>query len=163
MIMDNKGRLFGKISIVDVVIIFVVVAAIAGIGYKFSKSKMLNPFSQGDTVQIQFFWEETPEYAVESIKVGDTARDPSRNAVFGTVKEVKKGPSISWGVDSQGRQVKSSKEGYNSVLVTVEGKGIYSSNGVSFDGSEYAVGKTLEVRAGNGTFWCRISGISKKE
>ena len=162
MFIDNKGKLFGKVSIIDILIIVVVLAVAAGVVYKFKQSKVAGFVPQQD-IEIQFYQEDTPDFATNDIRKGDTVKDPARNAVFGVVKDVTVGNSISWAADSRGIQTASSREGYKSILVTVEGKGIYSDNGVTFSGSDYFVGKTLEIRAGNSALWVRVKSIKKKE
>lgn len=162
MIMDEKGKLFGKISIVDILIVLVVLAAIAGVGYKFAKSKVASPFVKPDTIQIQFYGEEIPDYAAKAVKKGDAGVDPVKNSVFGSVTDVKIDKSASYGTDAKGQYVRSSKDGYSSIYVTLEGSGTYSDNGVKFGSDLYFIGKTMEVRVGNTALWVRISDIRKK-
>ena len=52
MLIDEKGRLFGKINIVDFLVVAVILLAIAGVGYKlissssilFKKSEKIDSF-----------------------------------------------------------------------------------------------------------------------
>ncbi len=162
MIIDSKGKLFGKISIIDILIIAVVLAAVAGVGYKFSKSKTLTPLNKQDVYEIMLYTDETYDYVPKQVKVGDIVKDRVQNSVLGTVKDIKTDKAISWNPDANGKQVKSSKEGYNSVVLTVEVKATDNINGITIGSSTYQVGKGVETMAGDCIMIMRIMKIEKK-
>lgn len=163
MIIDDRGRLFGKISIVDILVICLILAGIAGAYYKFGKSNTVTPFSRPDKIEVVFFAEDIPEYAGIGIKPGDPAKDRQTNSVFGKVKEVTVGPDIVYFPNKDGQAVKSSKEGYISLTIVTEGEGVYSNNGISFSNMDYYVNKLIEVRFGNTAIYARIQSIRKIE
>ena len=62
---DEKGRLFGKVNIVDLLIIIIVLAAAAFIGMK-----VLGPDSAAantQDVRITMFCEESPTFVVDQL------------------------------------------------------------------------------------------------
>lgn len=168
MILDGKGKLFGKISIVDVLIVLVVLGAIAGVGYKLTRSQIGvgTAFTKPDKIEISFYSDEVPEFVAKAISNGDLAKDFDRNVVYGKVTKVEVGNSVSWTSNEKGQLVQSTKKGFSSVKVTVEGEGIYrdgkSSSGVVFGSADYYTGRTTVLLAGNATFQCRIYDIKKK-
>lgn len=159
MFIDNKGRLFGKVSIVDILIVLVVVIAAAGIGYKFKSSPLLKQ----DKLEVVLFIEEAPEYTAPAIKVGDTIREVAKGGTLGTVTDIVVGDSIAYAANDQGQYVKSSKEGYKSIKITASALGTFSSNGVKFNNADYYIGSNYEFRVGNVALYGRIMSISKKE
>ncbi len=165
MLIDNRGKLFGKVNIIDILIILILIAGIAMAGLKFFKSKTVTPFTRLDDIRTEIFCEEVPEYAGKEIKPGDVIKDPIKNAEIGHVKDVKLKDSVSYGTDSSGKWVVSPKPGYVSVYLVVEGKGVYNDgkakSGITFDNSEYWIGRQIELRAGNGALLGRISKFSK--
>lgn len=161
MILDKKGKLFGKISIVDIIIVIIVIAAVAGLYYKFGKSGTVTLLTKTDKIQMSFYHEDVPNYIVEKIKVGDIAKDRVQNVVFGKVTDVKVGPDIYFNPSASGETVASSKPGYSSITVTVEGQGIYNPTGPTFGGVEYYIGKQVELRVGIADFYPRVSDIKK--
>ena len=163
MIMDKKGRLFGRFSIVDLIIVVVVLAAVAGIGYKFTKSNTATPFTKLDDLEIVFYQEEAPEYAAVAVKKGDIAKDSIQGSLLGNVTSVKVDKSVSWGVDAAGKFVSSPKQGYSSIYVTIDGKGLYGTNGVTIENSQYFIGRYTEVKIGNAAFAGRLYDIRKKD
>jgi len=44
MIIDSKGKLFGKISIIDILILVVLIAGIAGVWVKFFQIRFCNTY-----------------------------------------------------------------------------------------------------------------------
>ena len=166
MIIDNKGKLFGKISIIDILVVLILVGGVAGIGYKYAKAKVNSPFTKGDTIITQFYYDEISDYAANDIKVGDMVTDRATSSNFGKVTKVEVNPSNSYASDDKGKWVKSPKEGYNSVIVTVEGPGVYkdgtNAQGVGFGGIDYYVYKSVEVQIGNTTFWAKVYSLKKK-
>lgn len=160
MLIDNKGRLFGKVNIIDILIVIAIAAAIFG-GYKFfTKNNAATGFTAStNKIQIQFYAEEVPEYVANSVEIGVAAKDFERNTNFGTVvnKEIEKSFSIA--NNSDGQYVQTSKPGYSSIKVTIEGKGVFGSTGVTIDNFEYNIGKTIILKVGKSTFQCRIYDI----
>ena len=163
MIMDEKGRLFGKVSIVDLLIILVVITAAAGIGYKFTRSKTVSPFIKTDSIQVRFYVEDAPSYAIDNVKIGDPVKESIQNTGLGHVTDIQKGKSIFWSTDSSGRLVSSSREGYASVVVTMKANGFFGKNGVTINNTDYYVGKTIILYVGNSALSGRISELQKIE
>lgn len=163
MIFDKKGKLFGKISIVDIIVVVIIVAVVGGLYYKFGKSGTATPFTKPDTIRISFYHEDVPNYVINSIKVGDIVRDRVQGATFGKVTDIQIGPDIFYGLAETGRTViASSRPGYSSVTITVEGPGTYSATDAKFSGIDYYIGKAVELRAGNTLCYPKVSAIEKK-
>lgn len=164
MIIDKKGRILGKVSIIDVLVLLLILAVLGGVGYKYKKSGTATPFTRLDDLEITLYQEEAPEPAAKGVKTGDPVREAIQGSYFGKVKDVKIDKSVSWVEDrNDGKYVASFKQGYASIYITIEGKGLFGDNGVTIDNAVYFVGKTLEVRVGNSVFWARIWDIRKKE
>lgn len=168
MFIDGKGKLFGKVSVIDALIVLVVLAVIAGVGYKMTRSSTIGPFTPtaSDDIQIVFYAEEAPEFAAKAIKNGDLCKDQERNVSFGNVTDIKMDKSVSWVESDKGEYVAGTKAGYSAVYVTAEGKGIYrdtkSYAGVTYGGADFFIGKTTNLIVGNTIFQCRIYDIKKK-
>jgi hypothetical protein len=162
MLFDKKGKLFGKISIVDILIVVLIIAVIGGVYYKFGRSGTVTAFTKTDNVQVSFYSESIPKYIVESIKAGDVAKDRVQTIVIGKVVDVKVGPDLQYEPNSEGKVTLSSRPDYCSVTVVVEGQGIYASSGATFGGVEYYINKpATEMRFGNSFFYAKISDIKK--
>jgi hypothetical protein len=159
MLIDEKGKLFGKINILDLMVFVLVLVVIAGVAYKFTKSNAPTPFTQRDKIETVFYVEEVPVYSVAAVKQGAVVEDRVTGSVFGTVTAMDVQPSVSYAPDNNGKMVKSSKETYNSLSLTVVGNGTYSENRVTFKNIDYFINKQLEIRIGNVAVYTRIKSI----
>ena len=159
---NKKGR---KIGIIDIIIIFVILTAAIGVGYKYNKDKAATPYTvKTEDVVIVYYSEEVPESAAKAVKVGDPVREALQNASFGQVSDVEIDKSVSWARNQKGELVKSTREGYSSITVTMNAKGVIGNNGVTIDKSVYYIGQTITLYVGNSSFSNgRISEIRKKE
>jgi len=165
MIIDSKGKLFGKISIIDIMVILVVIIAVVGIGYKFTRPNAGNTvFTKQDDIQIKFLVDEVQDFIVDAIKVGDPVRESVQNASFGRVSNIETGDAIIWLTTEDGQNVKVSREGFYSVVITMDAKGMKDNLGVLIDKANYYVGQTLTLYVGNAALYNgRITEITVKE
>lgn len=162
MLFDKKGKLFGKISIVDILIIVIIIALAGGVYYKFGRSGTVTAFTKTDKVQIQFYQESVPKYVMKSIKVGDVATDRVQNVSFGKITKIETKADVDYNANSEGILTYSSRPDYCSAIITVEGQGIYSPTGTKFGGVEYYVNKpSVETRFGQSFLYAKIMAINK--
>lgn len=160
---DKTGRVLGKVSIVDIFIVLVLVGVISGAVYKFTSSRTGSPFAEGQEITIRFIAEESPDFAVNAVKVGDIAKDFEKGTTFGKVTDIKVDIPRTSGVNSQGIFVASAKPYTASGIFTVVGNGSYGSNGgVQFENVEYLIGRSLQLKLGDSIVWARVYEINKK-
>lgn len=160
MIIDDKGRLFGKISIIDIITIIVIV--VAGV-FLFNK---LNIFNTSDSVELDdielvFYQEEVNDFSANAVKVGDTTTESLNNASLGVVTNVETDKSVSWDRIPYGEIKSTSREGYVSIKITLKAKGQLGPNGITLNGSTYYVGQTINLKVGNSIFYGDIAGAKK--
>jgi len=164
MIIDNNGRLFGKVSIIDVLIIVLVFAAGFFLAVRYFSSGD-NPIGAGSTLEeleIKFYSEEVNNFVVDAINEGDAAKEFAQYANFGTVVNVEKADSITWVGDFDGIINPSSKDGYySSIIVTTRARGKINDIGFELDGTNYFVGKTVIMQFGKAGFQGRIAGVER--
>ncbi len=90
-LMDEKGRLFGKINLFDLLVILAILAVVAGVGYK-----LLSDRKQSAAAQNTTDWVVTVKFAAVEPGLADAFRLDSQifydtdgpvNATIGTVRE----------------------------------------------------------------------------
>ncbi len=162
MIIDKKGRLFGKVSIIDILAIVIVIAIAVFIGGKLRKTDAGSPFTQKeDRIQVVYLVEEVRDFVVDEIKVGDLARESVYKAVFGNVTDIKRDKSISWVKTDQGKIIKSSREGFSSIYITMEGTGTFGNNGVTIGAGQYFIGQSIVLNIGKTQLYGKIYDMKK--
>jgi hypothetical protein len=163
MIVDEKGRLFKKINLLDLLIVLILIGIGVVVFYKMNNSKVISPFAQKDKIETVIFLEEVLGGAADSIIVGEPVRDRASGALIGYVTNYEKGPSVNFATSSDGQLVKTTKEGYNSVRVTIVGTGVYSDSRVVFDNNDYYINKQFEFLVGNTYLYAKIESMTKVE
>lgn len=117
---DKNGKLFGKINIIDLLIILVIIAAAV-----FFATKAFTPAQEAaktdtSTVRVQFFCYKAQVGAADAIEIGAPAFEDTTNVDFGKVVAVESEPSYTYFVDADGNQAKAEVAYNDAVTVTVE-------------------------------------------
>jgi hypothetical protein len=158
MLIDKEARLFGKINIIDLLIVIGLIGLIAFGVYQLRSGR---GFIGGETREfyITFFAEEIEDWAAQGVSVGDNLFDHLRGIQIGVVTHVNIGEAIVWNADQFGNTVRSTKEGFSSMEITARLSGTPSEHGVLVAGNRYGVGQNQPIRAGGSAIFTRISGL----
>lgn len=90
-ITDNKGRLFGLINVVDLLILLVV-AVIVLVGYKILNTKIAEPAEQATKLVTMEITKKRESFC-KNIKIGDEVIEKVNNTALGVVKAVSYKPA----------------------------------------------------------------------
>ena len=159
-IIDEKGRLFGKVSIIDVIVVVFVILLCGVCVYKYinrEKGEVVN--REKEKLVVTFLVDEVPDYVTETLKEGKKVRDAQWRANLGTLLSYDVRPSVSYATTFQGDYIKTTKEGYNSVEAVIDSEGYFEDTGARIDGQLFFVGKYIVVEIGESAYWGRISSI----
>lgn len=154
---DEKGRLFGKINLIDLLVIIVLIAVVAIVIVKF-----VLPSDDGGTAQevtLVLFSDETPEYVVSQLEAGSTVYDSAAGVDIGTLVSWETGDSNSVATNSYGDIVTFARDGFHSVTLTVKCSGVIGPHGVTVGGVLYGIGHSMTVYAGDCKIFLRVNDI----
>ena len=90
---DNKGKLFGKVSLVDLLIILLVAVALIATVYKFNFSPHGDVNESNIKIEYVLKIEGIRNYTVESIEIGDELYDSQSGDFIGSVTAVETAPA----------------------------------------------------------------------
>ena len=155
--LDNKGRLFGKVNIVDLLIVIIIVAAGIFLGKMLFGPESTIALTQ--KVRLTLYCEETPNYVAEQLKEGSEAWDAENNVTLGTLTEWRTGESKSAVTDITGQVVEISREDYCSVTLMVDGDGVIGDHGVTINGTLYAAGQSMSVYFGDCKLFLKVRSV----
>lgn len=162
MVIDNKGRVFGKISIIDILFVLIALALGALVLFKLGfLSSDQGVVVNKNKVEVVFYQEEVNNFSSDNVHVGDPASEALQNVSFGNVTDIKIGESVSWDSTVEGKQFSASREGYSSIYISMEAYGTLGPNGINLGGSTYYIGQTITLRAGNSIFYGKIYSADK--
>ena len=103
---DKNGKLFGKINIIDLLIILVIIAAAVFFATKAFTPAQEATKTETSTVRVQFFCYKAQVGAADAIEIGAPAFEDTTNVDFGKVVAVESEPSYTYFVDADGNQAK---------------------------------------------------------
>ena len=154
---DKNGKLFGKVNLIDLIIILILVAIAIFAILKFALPSKVD--SAASQVKITLFCEETPSYVVDYLKENAPVLDPKEDITIGTIEGFESGDPIGFQTGENGLMYEVTRENYNSVTIEVEAEGVIGENGITVNGVLYGVGHTMTVYAGQAKLYLRVSGI----
>jgi hypothetical protein len=117
----EKGKLFGLLNIVDIIVILLVVAAVVGVGAKTSVLRKMTAKSTVSPVRTEVFVDDILPVTAAAPKVGDVVRELSSGEELGVVKDVKVEDHVEKASDAQGNWHMNPVPGRKSVTLTLEG------------------------------------------
>jgi hypothetical protein len=126
-VIDQKGRIFGAINILDLFLILLLIGALIFAGIKFTQEGEIvsGPKTQKEVTYVLYNSAEHP-FVVDQIKKGDVIRNKDNNAKIGEVVAVEKQPGKSAVSTADGRMVMATVPEKYSVYITVKTKATVS-------------------------------------
>jgi hypothetical protein len=85
MVIDEKGRLFGKISIVDILVVLVMIGLIAGVYFKFFVIDKDHNAANYDTIEYKLLIRAVRQQSVDAMEVGADIYDVKTDSYMGKI------------------------------------------------------------------------------
>ena len=136
--LDKKGKLFGKISIVDILIVVIFCIAIAGARVAWVKisnktvlteNKALVQNNVLDTLEVSLRLKGVRQMTLDAIKIGDEVYMKDTGKMLGKVVAVTTEPAKEWIYDAKGRAFYAEKPERFDVVMVVQVPGKRLQNG----------------------------------
>lgn len=143
-IVDEKGKLFGLVNIIDLLVILAILLVIGGAYYKFKGQS--GGQGAAKTVRVTVIAPGIRPEMLTNVKVGDRMVSGSSftNVV---VKDVKIKPAYMITTDSAGRRVETWDPYLKDLFVTLEGKTVISGGTINLGGQEIRSNKEYFVKS----------------
>ncbi|MCL2500594.1 MAG: DUF4330 domain-containing protein [Defluviitaleaceae bacterium] len=158
MIIDKDAKLFGKVNILDLLIVVALIGLVAFGVYQLRSGRGLIGGESREFI-LSFFTEEIEDWVVEGIREGDNVFDHLTGLYLGVVEDIRLAPSIVWNADQYGNTVRSTKEGFSSMQVCVRVTATTREHGIYISGNRYGIGMNRPIRAGGSAVFTRVSGL----
>ncbi|NLN06273.1 MAG: DUF4330 domain-containing protein [Firmicutes bacterium] len=84
-LLDEKGRLFGLINLIDLLVLILVVAVLAGGAYKLTRPSGSGAGDAGEKATVLALVSNVSQYTVDAVTVGSTVYDPTSKGHMGKV------------------------------------------------------------------------------
>ncbi len=160
---DKNGKLFGKINIIDLLIILIVIAAVV-----FFATKMFSPAQETTKtnttkVAVTFYAEDAPTNVTDMLVEGAPSFEETTNVGFGSITSFSSEQAYGWMSDAEGNLVKGPIVGDEYLTVSVEVNGNLTDNGVYLGGRLYCVGANYTMHFGKVMLYSKIVSITPAE
>ena len=143
---DKNGKLFGKINVIDLLIILIVIAALALLGIRMLDGREVEPVGPApsgtlQTVRVTFFGTEIPDYLPAGVSVGDAVVNYNTGDDFGRVQDFSVAEAYTNTYDQQrGDVVRLPIANRCWLTFTTEVTGYYSEEGLQVGDTVFVVG-----------------------
>jgi hypothetical protein len=131
---DNKGRLFGKISVVDIIILLAFVVAIAGFVYKFTSGDKTVTIVSDTPFEVTVMVKNVRQYTVDGAQVGDVVIE-QHGSKIGTISKVETKPAMDLAEYPDGSAKYVEVEGRYDLYITIDATGRIDDKGFSVGGN----------------------------
>lgn len=141
-LVDEKGKLFGLINVIDAAIAVIIVVIIAGAVYKFGFMDKTSTVTPTEPITYTVEVKKVRDFIFENVKVGDKLFDADSGSEIGTITKIDHvGAKEPMGL-ADGTLILADVENRYDIIFTVEGEASLS-NGV------YYVNRSYEVVVGS--------------
>lgn len=162
MVVDKKGKLFGKISVLDLIVILVLVVAIAGCIYKFGPGKTSGSIMSGGNTTLEMVIKtgSTRQYTVDAVKVGDAVYEVHGDKI-GTITDIHTEQAYEAVDTRDGNKQYLPVENRYFVYITVEANGSITEKGYLINGSkQFSKGNTVSIETPSVTYSdCKVYSL----
>lgn len=122
MIIDKNGKLFGKISVIDILAVFVIVLALLG-GYLRFSGKTAPNMGKNTAIEYCVLVKGVRSFSVDALKKGGFVFDKKTGERIGEIIKVSESPATSGSIKADGSYVNAALPDKFDVRVTVETMG----------------------------------------
>ena len=143
---DQNGRLFGKISIIDICIVLAIILAAVFIVRQLTSKAEIR--TSAEAIQITFFAEEAAAYIADYMAIGARMENDDTGDFLGYSESFEIGECLANTVDKTGTPQRAPKEDFCSITVTGTAMGQRTQTSVLIGGNRYEVGKYVTLRVG---------------
>lgn len=143
--MDKNGKIAGKVSIVDILVILLIVAVIAGIGARYG-SGITNAVKTEKQFEYVLKVENVREYTVDALKRMGKVTDKKSEMDLGEIVDVQVENATMQSTTASGEIKNSEMPGRYSCVVTIRSTGKESDdNYILDDSTELSVGRNIDL------------------
>ena len=154
-LIDDRGRLFGVISVIDIGIVLVAFVLAAAVYSRFFSAEVTSVEVESVSFTYQLKVGTVRSYTVDALKVGDILYEPENGVCLGEIKNITVTDAVSEAVGIDGAYTLVPVEDRCDMVLDIEASGLIS-NG------RYYAGRTFELGANAGvdfyTKYCSSSG-----
>ena len=137
--LDERGRIFGKVNVVDILVLLVIIAIVV-----FAVVRLTGSGSETVPLRVTFTVEEVRQATVDALQVKGTVRDEG-GTVLGKVVEVTASPALEEFLTPEGQLKAFESPIFKDVDIVVRGEGRVSGSTVRIGSIPLRVGRKVTL------------------
>jgi hypothetical protein len=157
---DKKGKLFGKVSVVDLFVLVVVVVAVVFI-YNNMGVAAITSATRGEALTMKFHTEFAVDDIVAALREGAPVIDWERRVELGRITGIEVSYGYQFITNEDGVLIKAPRPGYSSIEIQTSLRGVIQDTSAIIDGNRYNVGGSSSFIVGDTLMFMRISAIER--
>ena len=157
---DKKGKLFGKVSVIDIFVLAVVVAIVLFGVLRFGNAHGVGILQSPQSITMGMTIEAVEDFTANVLRIGDPVAANHFNVELGNIVTLYRDVATEQHPNAQGIMVTSPLGGFSRVDITTTIYGYPVANGIRIMGHTFLVGDELVIRAGDANLFMMISEIS---
>ena len=134
---DNKGKLFGKINIIDLCVVAILIIAVAVTYFKFNMSAHSDVTTSNGRAEYTILTNGVREFTVDQLEIGDKVFDKESDKFIGEVTAVNTKPAYEYITKTDGTVVMAELPERYDLEVTVQTDVMVNDRGVSANGAKF--------------------------
>ena len=135
-LIDEKGRLLGKVNIIDLCLVLVIALAIGGYFIKNNSVPKTQVEYKTITYTVEIKGIRTPTLQQFENKIGQALTIPKTGEFLGTVAAVNSKDSEALAIDKNGKYVQTTQPEKYDIILTIETQGTETSKGIFTEGGK---------------------------
>ena len=166
MIIDKKGRLFGKVSVIDLFVVAVLAVIIVYGVLRIGNSRGIGAFEIPRPVTITFATDALGDvqaavegFRLDRIQISDPVDVVGSGVSWGSVEEITTEPFIDYNPNSEGIMVPSIFPDRYVLTITAKTQGYDFENGIWINGHVFLIGDTQTVSVGDTNLFITVKNI----
>lgn len=143
--MDKNGKIFGKISIIDLFAIILVLAVVIGIGVRYG-AKATTAVQSSEKFECVIEVANVREFTVKALEKGGVITDKKSEIELGEIVSVETEPALFQSTTADGRIIETElPERYNCIVTIVANGKVSDDAYIMDDSNELSVGRNIEL------------------
>ena len=143
--MDKNGKIGGKVSVIDILVVLLIVAVIAGIGVRYG-SKITSAVRSSEKFEYVLRVESVRHYTVDALQRMGKVTDKKSEKDIGEIVDVRYENATQQSTTANGRVVNPELPDRYTCYVTIQAVGRESDdNYVLDDSTELSVGRNIDL------------------
>jgi hypothetical protein len=159
-LVDQRGRLFGLINLVDLGVI-VLILALAGAGAYKVLAIRRGPVRVPRDIDFTMLVQEVRQATVDVVHEGDFVWDYDSSLPFGTIKAIQVLPATKHASTSDGRWVLTELPERYDLVLTVRAQALVSDAAIVVGRMEIRIGTKVTIKTRNYAIETRVTGIKE--